>query len=128
MMDFRQRLEQNRSTPANSEIAAEPDDYFSCPYYATERVNSPVCLDLRLPNGKRKALPYCYFTEITYEIDAGIEIVTTSKTIMIIGRHLTKLFEHLITYRVRYIQANIGSDPGEDGLFVKEIVITPLDA
>ena len=54
-------------------------------------------------------------------MDAGIEILTTGKRIRIIGRNLTSLFDQLITYRVRFVQANIGSNANEDGLFVKEI-------
>lgn len=122
-MDFRQRLEQNRNRPVSSDTPAEPDEQFSCPYFATERSGSPACLDLRLRGGARKAVPYSYFTEISYEIDAGIEILTGSKKITIIGRNLTKLFDYLIAYKVRYVQANIGSDANEDGLFVKEIMV-----
>jgi hypothetical protein len=127
MMDFRQRLEQSRLTPVSTESPAEPAEHFSNPFYATDRTRNPICLDFRLKDGARKALPYAFITEISYGVDEGIEITTTSKLIRILGRNLTELFEHLIAYRVRYIQVNIGSDADEDGLFVQEISFETLD-
>jgi hypothetical protein len=127
-MDFRQRLEQNRERPVTGESLSEPQDDFRSEYFATDNIRSlPACLDLRLPNGIRKALPYSYFTEINFDSDEGIEILTNSKKIKIIGRNLTKLFDYLVTYRVRYIMANIGNDQKEEGLFVKEIKIEELN-
>lgn len=127
MMDFRQRLEQSRNKPASDDTPAEIDDHFSCIYYATERNKAPVCLDLRLPNGIRKAYPYSYFMEMNYDVENGIEIFTASKKVKIIGRNLSKLFDHLIMCRVKYIQANVGAYTTEDGVFVKEILIEALD-
>lgn len=126
-MDFRQRLEQNRHTSGNSIAPAEPEEPVSYPYYGTITSHPSNCLDLRLPRGVRKAFPYAFITEISYDIDAGIDILTQNKKITIIGRNLSKLFDHLIAYRVRYIQVNIGSDPDEGGLFVKEILIGESD-
>lgn len=122
-MDFRQRLEQSRTKPANIEPIADADDHFICPYFAADRGTNPVCLDLRLKGGVRKAIPYIFITEIDYDIDKGIELFTSGKHVTIIGRNLTKLYDYLIVYKVRYIQANIGSDANEDGLFVKEILL-----
>ena len=121
MMDFRQRLDQSRTKLAGSEEPVEHEERTSSPFFATDRAGTHSCLDLRLPDGVRKALPYAYFTEINFDMDAGIEILTTGKRIRIIGRNLTSLFDQLITYRVRFVQANIGSNANEDGLFVKEI-------
>ena len=125
-MDFRQRLEQNRTIPVDSERPAEPEDYFTCPYFATDRTQSPACLELRLRDGLRKALPYSYFTEMNFDSEAGIEILTGSKKIKITGRNLAKLFDYLVTYRVRFVQVNTGHDPQEDGLFVKGIMVEEL--
>jgi hypothetical protein len=123
-MDFRQRLEQTRARPVDSETPDEADDHFACPYFATDRTRNPLCLDLRLSKGTRKALPYAYFTEINFDAEAGIEIITSGKKVTIIGRNLAQLFEALIGYRVRYVQANISHDTlDEDGLFVKDICI-----
>lgn len=77
-------------------------------------------------DGARKAVPYAFVTEISYNVDVGIEILTTGRCIRIVGRNLTALFEQLIAYRVRYIQTNIGSDADEDVLFVKEIVFAEI--
>lgn len=124
-MDFKQRLEQSRNRFANGELTSEADMQ-ACPYFATDRSRNPLCLDLRLPDGIRRAVPYAYFTEINFDADAGIEILTAQKRIHIIGRQLGMLYDHLIAYRVRYVQSNIGSDANEDGLFVKEIVIEEI--
>jgi len=86
----------------------------------------PACHDLRLRDGKRKALPYNLFTEINFSIDTGIEITTSTKKIKITGRELFKLYDFLAAYRVRFIQGNAGTDPEDDGLFVEEISIEEL--
>lgn len=126
-MDFRTRLEQGRERRVEGEGTAEPEENFACEYFATDRVKTcPPCLELRLSQGTRKALPYSYVTEIGFDNEAGIEICTGSKKITITGRNLAKLFECLVNYRVRYVQAHIGNDLNEDGLFVKEIVIEHL--
>lgn len=128
MMDFRQRLEQSRNRPVSSEEPAEQDDHFSCPYFATDRTKSPACLELRMQDGIRKAIPYAYFTEITFDAEAGIEILTSGKRISITGRNLSRLFDYLVIYRVRFVQSNTGSDAGEDELFVKQISVDELSA
>ncbi len=127
-MDFKQRLEQDKETSAGKEMAAEPADNFVNEYFAKSNIGSfPACLDLRLSNGKRKALPYSFFTEINFDNEAAIEIFTASKKITITGRNLATLFDYLATYRVKYVRANIGNDQKEDGLFVKEILIEEID-
>ena len=81
-MDFRQRLEQSRIKPIGNDAPAELEENFACPYFATDKTKSPACLELRLSGGNHKAIPYSYFTEINFEADAGIEILTTQKTNM----------------------------------------------
>lgn len=125
-MDFRQRLEQSRNTAANSSSHVEPTEPAANRYFSTDNGNRINCLDLRLPEGARKALPYALITEINFDLDSGIEILAQGKTITIKGRNLIKLYDYLIAYRVRYIQANVGIDPEEEGLFVKEIFIGEL--
>ena len=124
-MDFRTRLEQGRL--AESETHPEADESPTSEYFATDRVKAyPVCLDLRLSPEARVALPYTHITEMHYNGETGIQILTSRKQISIHGRNLTQLFNCLINYRVRYVQANIGNDEPEDGLFVKEILIEDL--
>ena len=125
-MDFRQRLEQSRVHPIDHDSPDESENHVICPYFATDRSKTPICLDIRLANGNRKAVPYSYFMEISFDVETGIEILTTQKRIRIVGRNLITLFDHLVTYRVRYVQANIGHDMEEDGVFVEAIRIEEL--
>jgi len=125
MMDFRQRLEQSRMQASSGEIPADEEERYECPFFAIERGRIPMCLELRLSEGVYKALPYSYVMEMTFDVDLGIEIVTAQKRIRITGRDLRKLFDYLVAYRVRYVEANSGID-SEDGLFIKEILIEPL--
>ena len=129
-MNFRDRLEQSRERlGSNTEaiIAAGMEEGFCCEYFATDNIKSlPACLDLRFPTGKRKAIPYSFFTEIDFDSEEGIEITTSTKKIKITGRDLYKLYDFLAAFRVRYIQAKIGDDLDDDGLCVNEIVIEEL--
>ena len=129
-MNFREKLEQSRERlGSNSEavIEAEMQEAYTCEYFATDNIKSlPACLDLRLPNGSRKALPYNYFVEINFDTESGIEITTTTKKVKITGRELGKLYDFLVSYRVRFITSNLGEDLKDEGLFVKEILILEL--
>ena len=129
-MNFRERLEQSRERQgSNTEgiLETEMEEAYSCDYFATDNIKSlPACLDLRLPNGSRKALPYNYFVEIDFLSGNVIEITTTTKKVQITGRDLGKLYDFLVSYRVRYVTCNIGSDLKDEGLFVKEILIQDL--
>lgn len=129
-MNFRERLEQSRERLGNSTEAildAELEEGYNCEYFATDNIKSlPACLDLRLPNGSRKALPYNYFVEIDFLSGNVIEITTTTKKVQITGRDLGKLYDFLVSYRVRFITTNLGADLKDEGLFVKEILIQEL--
>lgn len=124
MLDFRQRLEQSRTTPVSAEPLTEPEDQYSCTYFATDK--NPACLDLRFAKGSRKAFPYSYFIEMRYESETGIELFTNSRKITITGRNMMRLFDYLVRYRVQYIQSNIGNDDGDEGLFVEKITVEEL--
>ena len=127
-MDFKTRLEQDKERPAGKELSTEPEDNFTCKYFAKSNTGSfPACIDLRLPDGKRKALPYSFFTEINFDNETGIEIITSSKKITITGRNLATLFDYLVSYRVKFVRANIGNDQKEEGLFVKDILIEEIE-
>jgi len=129
-MNFRDRLEQSRERLGNNTdaiLAAELDEGYACEYFATDNIKSlPACLDLRLPDGKRKAVPYSFFTEINFDSENVIEITTTTKQIKITGRDLAKLYDFLVAYRVRYVQANFGNDLNDEGLFIGEIIVEEL--
>lgn len=126
-MNFRERIEQRRENPVSvvSENNNEQENTFDTDYFgiANLRDHTP-CLDLRLADGSRKALPYSYIMEINFDVDNGIEIITSTKQVKITGRNLGRLYEYMATYRVRYIQAHIGTDGNELGIFVKDIEIT----
>lgn len=119
-MDFRQRLEQSRITRDN-EPARESENTPTSDYFAVSSGASHACLDLRLADGKRIGLPYAYVNAIAFDPESGITLTTTREQVTITGRNLARLFDHLLSYRVRYIQANLGGDSQEDGVFVEEI-------
>lgn len=122
-MNFRERLEQSKTgaiAPAENEIG------YRNSYFATDKSKTPACIEFRLPDGVRRALPYPHITELNYDVENGIEIYTSSKRIAITGRNLAQLFDYLAMYRVRYIETHNGGDFGEDGLFVDEISIEDL--
>ncbi|MDB5282582.1 MAG: hypothetical protein JWO06_1657 [Bacteroidota bacterium] len=97
-------------------------------FFGLENVNGmPTCLDLRFGDGLSLALPYSYIIEFDFDPSEGIEITTSGKKITIEGRSLQMLYNHLISYRVKYIQANIGNDlTGDRDLFVKTIKIEEI--
>lgn len=121
-MDFRQRLEQSRITRDN-ELAREPEESLATDYFAVSSGASHACLDLRLADGKRIGLPYAYINSIAFDPELGITLTTTREQVTITGRNLSRLFDHLLCYRVRFIQANLGGDSQEDGVFVESISV-----
>ncbi len=124
-MNFRERIEQAREKQ-NDPLAAnnnEADENgFDTEYFGIDNIKSfPACLDLRLADGTRKALPYSYIMEINFAPSDGIEITTSTKKITITGRDLGRLYDYLTAFRVRYIQSYLGTDTTETGLFVGNI-------
>ncbi len=97
------------------------------PFYGIEQVrNMPSCIDFRFRESY-KAVPYSFILEISYDPSEGIEITTTTKKILITGRNLKLLYSYLTSFRVRFIQENIGNDLTEEkALFVKDIKIEEL--
>jgi len=132
-MSFRDKVAQQiqeknafQADPDNIEQTVNNVEAFeSSPFFGADNLrNSPSCLDLRLADGTFKALPYSYFIEVNYNPSEGIEIITTTRKIYLTGRNLKLLYNYLVAYRVRFIQANIGNDLTEEkALFVKCIKI-----
>ena len=131
-MDFVQRLrekekERQDSIEANENGVADlQEEGVNSDFFGTDNLrNLPACLDLRLSEGKRKALPYSYIMEVIYDGTDGIEIIATTKRIKITGRNLELLFDYLVAFRVRYIKMHTGTEAGEEdgGLFVGGIDI-----
>ena len=97
-------------------------------FFGIENIRGyPSCLDLRFPDGNCKAIPYSYIVEIDFNTSNGIEILTATKKVIISGRNLQLLYKYLLSFRIKYIQANIGNDITEESaVFVKEIRIGEL--
>jgi hypothetical protein len=132
-MNFRERIEKRRenqdsivvnSEPANDNQQEQSFDFY---YFGVENLrNSPACVDLRLADGNRKAIPYTYIMELSFDATNGIEIKTATKKVTITGRDLSRLYNYLTDFRVKYIQSHLGTDANEEGLFVKDIVIKEI--
>lgn len=131
-MSFRDKIAQRISEKDDESFDQLQDDsalnnvepFVSSRYFGLDNSRNATCIDLRLPDGNRKAIPYAYINEISFNLTDGIEILSTSKKITITGRNLKGLYDCLIGYRVKHIQANIGNDLAEDNvLFVKSILI-----
>ena len=125
-MTFKERLEQQYAK--ESEFASNDNDPevtgFDSEYFGIDNIKSyPACLDLRLQDGKRLAIPYSNIQELSFDPEGIVEITTTNKVVEVRGRELEKLFDYLTAYRVRYILMHNGTDTSEEGLFVKEIAI-----
>lgn len=124
-MSFREKYqERNRlrlaELAANDNIDTDEKPPVSDFFGVAREQKMPPCLDLRLADGCYKAVPYSHFSEISFNPSEGIEILlATEKKILITGRNLHQLYEYLVAYRVRFIQANIGNDTSdEEDLFV----------
>ena len=95
-------------------------------FFKVERVRKmPPCLDLRMADGSFMAVPYSHFSQVSFNPSEGIEIsLATEKKVLISGRNLHQLYEYLIAFRIRFIQANIGNDCADENvLFVEGIEI-----
>jgi hypothetical protein len=129
-MSFREKY-QERNRLRLAELAANDNSEIEeklpvSDFFGVARVQKmPPCLDLRLADGCFKAVPYSHFSEISFDPSEGIEILlATERKILITGRNLHQIYEYLMAYRVRFIQANIGNDTtDEDGLFVEGIEV-----
>lgn len=125
-MTYRERIEQEFAK--RNELVANNNDSdqecYDTDYFGIDNIKSfPACLDLRLSDSSRVAIPYGFIQEVLYNPAEGIEITTDKKSIKVIGRDLEKLFDYLTAFRVRYIRANVGTDAAESGLFVETIDI-----
>ena len=128
-MDFRERIERNRPAHVRFDIANnnEQEEVTEHNFFAIESVRSqPACIDLRFADGSRQAVPYSYIMGMSYDAEEGIQLITSSKQVKIKGRDLSRLYDHLTLFRVKYIQENMGADIYENGLFVKNIIIEEI--
>ena len=127
-MDFREKY---RDRQRLAEFAANDnvEEFEKLPvsdFFKVERVRKmPPCLDLRMADGSFMAVPYSHFSQVSFNPSEGIEIsLATEKKVLISGRNLHQLYEYLIAFRIRFIQANIGNDCADENvLFVEGIEI-----
>jgi len=127
-MSYQEILE-NRRKQGNLNVVSniDPEKAFDSEYFGIDNMRNIIqCLDLRFADGSRTALTYSYIVEINYMASDGILITTPTKQIKITGRDLTRLYDYLVSFRVRYIQENIGTDFEDSGLFVKCILMKEL--
>ena len=128
-MNFRDRIEKNKETQSKPVAANnnEQEESVNYEYFGIENIrNSLTCIDLRFADGTRKALSYSYIMEISFTTSHEIEILSTSKKITITGRYLMRLYNCIVSYRVKYVQENMGTDANEEGLFIKHIKIEDI--
>ena len=120
--ELSERLKNNEADPSVSETFENDVD---TTFFGIEpNQKFPTALDLRFANGHCKAIPYTYISEIDFIPSEGIEITALGRKFRILGRNLKKLYDFIVKYRVRFIQANIGEDLTEEkDLFVSDIVI-----
>ena len=120
--ELSERLKNNETDPSVSETFENDVD---TTFFGIEpNQKFPTALDLRFANGNCKAIPYTYISEIDFIPSEGIEITALGRKFRILGRNLKKLYDFILKYRVRFIQANIGEDLTEEkDLFVADIVI-----
>ena len=129
-MYFREKYrERNRQRLAEFAANDNVEEFEKLPvsdFFKVERVRKmPPCLDLRMADGSFMAVPYSHFSQVSFNPSEGIEIsLATEKKVLISGRNLHQLYEYLIAFRIRFIQANIGNDCADENvLFVEGIEI-----
>ena len=123
--EMSERLKNNE--PETSEFEAPENDFETIFFGLEPNKKFPTTVDLRFKNGSCKAIPYAYVSEIDFHPSEGIIITASGRKISITGRNLKRLYDYLASYRVRFIQANIGSDTAEDNtLFVDDISIEEI--
>lgn len=132
-MDFREKYrERNRQRLAEFAANDNNEEYEKLPvsdFFKVERVRKiPPCLDLRMADGSFVAVPYSLVSLISFDPSVGIEIsLATERKVVIAGRNLHLIYEYLVSFRVRFIQANIGNDTfDEEVLFVEGIEIVEV--
>lgn len=125
--ELSERLKGNEADPFLDETLTNDND-FSTIYFGIEANQKfPTTIDLRFANGNCKAIPYTYISEMDFIPSEGIEITASGRKFRITGRNLKRLYDYLVSYRVRFIQENIGEDTAnENDLFVDEIIIEDI--
>jgi hypothetical protein len=81
-------------------------------------------LKLILKNGNRHFFPYAYMSEVAFDIEGRLTILTSEREIIIEGRGLDILEEWIFESRVKWVKEdNRSIDPLEEGVFVRRIEV-----
>lgn len=94
-MDFVQRLrekekERQDSIEANENgVAHLQEKGVNSDFFGTDNLrNLPACLDFRISETRRRALPYSYIMEVLFDATDGIEIIANTEKRKITRRNL----------------------------------------
>lgn len=81
-------------------------------------------LDLRLPGGKRTALPYSYLASVDFDPSGAVVCTYASAVVTIKGRDLEAIYTAITNHTaLAVVQVTSGFDEGNKGPFVESIVI-----
>ncbi len=108
----------NENDPALSGVRS-----FSCVGIA-ESGRIAYKLKLIFKNGNRHFFPYAYMSEVAFDIEGRLTILTSEREIVIEGRGLDNLEEWIFESRVTWVKEdNRSFDPHEEGMFVRRIEV-----
>lgn len=81
-------------------------------------------LKLIFKNGDRRFFPYAYISEVAFDAEGKVTILTSEREIIIEGRGLDNLEEWLFESKVRWVKEdNRSFDPFEENIFVAKIEV-----
>ena len=81
-------------------------------------------LKLIFKNGNRHFFPYAYISEVAFDIEGRLTILTSEREIVIEGRGLDNLEEWIFESRVKWVKEdNRSFDPHEEGVFISSIQV-----
>ena len=79
---------------------------------------------LEFKNGNRYFFPYAYLTAVEYDVTGMLKLYTSEKEILITGRGLHEIEEHLYDNRIKVIkESKLNFPNSEKGLYIKSIEI-----
>jgi len=92
--------------------------------YGVARGDQPCpMLDLRGHNGVALALPYRLVRSIAFHPGDGITVEFRDHRIVLRGRNLRPLYDHLVDHRITFIQEDDFDAAPETATFVDAIVV-----
>ncbi len=105
---------------------AEPTDVLE-PYAVARRDDpAPAMLDFRGSNGTSFALPYQQLHAIAFDPVAGIRMEFQEHKIVVRGRNLRPVYDHLLSHRVTFLQEQDFDAAPESATFIDSINVERL--